>query len=112
VDDDISDPAHRMGLDASHTLPSEDDLSNDLSGIKDLPILSRRLRFGWRRKGGRGVGRVINRTGTCALILPTPTEMRVSVSENFKIWRWIGFLFFRIKNFTGREARSLWRSRK
>src|SRR5262249_49453946 len=23
--------------------------------------------------------------------------MRVSVSKNFKIWRWIGFLFFRIK---------------
>jgi hypothetical protein len=28
-------------------------------------------------------------------------EMRVSVSENFKIWRWIGFLFFRIKKSSG-----------
>src|SRR5262245_25547053 len=27
--------------------------------------------------------------------------MRVSVSTNFKIWRWIGFLFFRIKKSSG-----------
>ena len=31
-------------------------------------------------------------------------EMRVSVSENFKIWRWIGFLFFRIKKSSGGEV--------
>jgi len=49
-----------------------------------------------RRKGGRGVGYAFDRTGTCALILPTPTEMHVSVSENFKIWRWIGFCFYKI----------------
>jgi len=30
--------------------------------------------------------------------------MRVSVSENFKIWRWIGFLFFRIKKSSGGEV--------
>ena len=30
--------------------------------------------------------------------------MRVSVSENFKIWRWIGFLFFRIKKSSGGEG--------
>jgi hypothetical protein len=30
--------------------------------------------------------------------------MRVSVSENFKIWRWIGFLFFRIKKSSGGGA--------
>src|SRR5262249_1049349 len=31
--------------------------------------------------------------------------MRVSISENFKIWRWIGFLFFRIKKSSGGEGR-------
>ena len=45
---------------------------------KQLPVLV-------RRRGGRGVGYAFDRTGTCALILPTPTEIRVSVSENFKI---------------------------
>src|SRR5215471_15617867 len=31
--------------------------------------------------------------------------MRVSVSENFKVRRWIGFLFFRIKKSSGGEGR-------
>ena len=29
--------------------------------------------------------------------------MRVSVSENFKIWRWIGFLFLQNQKFDGGE---------
>jgi hypothetical protein len=30
--------------------------------------------------------------------------MRVSVSENFKIWRWIGFLFLQNQKFHGGEG--------
>jgi hypothetical protein len=36
-----------------------------------------------------------------------PAEMHVSVSENFQIWRWIGFLFFRIKKSSGGEGVSM-----
>jgi len=66
--------------DAPRMLPSSNDQAADTNDINP----GRRLCCGCRRKGGRGVGRVINRTGTRALILPTPTEMRVSVSENFR----------------------------
>src|SRR5262249_29800136 len=46
-----------------------------------------------------------DRTVTWRQFAHQSIEMRVSVSENFKIWRWIGFLFFRIKKSSGGEGR-------
>src|SRR5215471_1761123 len=46
-----------------------------------------------------------DRTVTWRQFAHQSIEMRVSVSENLRIWRWIGFLFFRIKKSSGGEGR-------
>jgi hypothetical protein len=51
-------------------------------------------------RGGRPPTQVIDRTGTCVLISRMPTEMRVSVWENFRIYSGSVSVFARIKNFT------------